>query len=249
MKRFIDILLSGIGLTVLLPILGLVAVGIKLSSTGPVFFRQERMGRHGGTFKIFKFRTMNVQNNDNGIQVTAGGDSRITPLGKILRKYKLDELPQLLNVLKGDMALVGPRPEVPEFASLFPSHYRKILRVRPGITHPITLRFRREEEILASSTTPREFYIHKILPEKLAAYETNLEQNCFQDLFTILQTVFPLGNLELYGPEHFSPMVGGNIIPFPTTSVQNIPAFSGSVEDGVEAAELNANSPSQIILP
>lgn len=223
MKRFIDILLSGIGLAVLLPVFGILAVGLKISSSGPVFFRQERMGRHGSSFRIYKFRTMEVQNSDAGCQVTAGGDSRITPMGKFLRRSKLDELPQLINVLRGDMALVGPRPEVPEFAALFPGQYHRILTVRPGITHPATLLFRREEEILAASPTPRDFYITKVLPEKLEAYETNLQQSFGQDIWTIIKTVFPLGGAKPYGPEHFGPADGRNIIPFPTTIVENIP--------------------------
>ncbi len=151
LKRIIDILLSGIGLLFLLPVFAVVALGLKMTSPGPVFFRQEPMGLHGSKFYIFKFRSMTVHNKNDGIKVTACGDSRITPFGRFLRRSKLDELPQLLNVVRGEMALVGPRPEVPEFAGLFPMEYNRILSVRPGITHPATLYFRREEERFADA--------------------------------------------------------------------------------------------------
>ncbi len=240
MKRFIDILLSGIGVATLLPVFCIVAIGLKISSPGPVFFRQKRMGRHGVPFMIFKFRTMDVQNNDDGCQVTAGGDSRIHTFGKFLRYYKLDELPQLINILQGDMALVGPRPEVLEFAALFPSEYQSILQVRPGITHPVTLLFRREEEILATSSNPREFYLSKVLPEKLGAYESNLEQSFSQNILTIFKTIFPVGQFKPYGPEHFGVLKGCSIIPFPSTDVENIPAFPNSLSGEREALKADS---------
>ncbi len=236
LKRIVDILLSGIGIVFLLPVFAVVALGVKMTSPGPIFFRQERMGLSGSTFRIFKFRTMKVQKPNSGCQVTANGDSRITPFGAFLRQYKLDELPQLLNVIIGDMALVGPRPEVPEFADLFPAEYKRILQVRPGITHPATLYFRREEEILATAHDPREFYIHKLLPEKLAAYESNLEQSLTRDIQTIVETILPHGTTKAYGPEHFAPVRALGIVPFPTTMVENVPAFSDSAYDTCESA-------------
>lgn len=236
MKRIIDILFCGIGLVVLLPLFAAVALGLKMTSPGPVFFRQERMGLDGATFRIFKFRTMRVQKLNSGCQVTADGDARITPLGSFLRRTKLDELPQLINVVQGDMALVGPRPEVPEFAELFPAEYGRILKVRPGITHQATLYFRREEEILATAPDPREFYIHKVLPEKLAAYEANLDQSLAQDIRTIVETILPNGPVKAYGPEHFAPVGSLGIVPFPTTVVENIPVFLDFPDDGRESA-------------
>jgi len=236
LKRFFDILLSGIGVTVLAPAFILVAVILKFVSPGPVFFRQERMGLKGSTFRIFKIRTMKVQKLGSGCQVTAGGDSRIFPFGRFLRRTKLDEFPQLINVLQGDMSLVGPRPEVAEFANLFPSEFQRILKVRPGITHPATLRFRREEEILAKSTDPREFYINRVMPKKLAAYEEDLQQSLLQDIQTIVRTIIPNGTIEPYGPEHFVPAEACTIIPFPATTVENIPVF----EEVAESADTKA---------
>jgi lipopolysaccharide/colanic/teichoic acid biosynthesis glycosyltransferase len=244
LKRLFDVFFSSIGLIVLLPVFAVVALGLKMTSPGPVFFRQVRMGRHGSSFRIFKFRTMKVQKSNIGCQVTAQGDSRVTPVGNMLRRSKLDELPQLINVLRGEMSLVGPRPEVLEFVDLFPFEYGRILKVRPGITHPATLSFRYEEDILATRSDPRQFYIQKILPKKLAAYEANLEQSLVKDILTIIKTVFPGGTTKPYGPEHFVPEGTGGIIPFPTM-VENIPDYSADVH---EASEASAGY-SQIILP
>jgi hypothetical protein len=129
------------------------------------------------------------------------------------------------------MSFVGPRPEVPEFAGLFPMEYTHILKVRPGITHPATLYFRREEEILATAEDPREFYIHKVMPEKLAAYQTRLEQTLAEDIKTIVETIVPFGTGKSYGPEHFAPVGSLGIVPFPVM-VENIPPFSDSANDG-----------------
>ena len=191
------------GLAVIWPVLLVIAVGVKLSSPGPVLFRQQRLGRGGHPFRICKFRSMTVQN--TGPSVTAGGDARVTPFGRFLRRTKLDELPQLLNVLAGQMSFVGPRPEVPEFAELYPQEYARILKVRPGITHPGTLRFRREEEILATRPDTRRFYIDEILPAKIAAYEAVLEQGLLQDIRTIVETIAPFMAAEPLGPENFAP--------------------------------------------
>ncbi len=199
MKRFVDIVVAIVGLLIFSPFLMMVAVAVKMTSSGPVLFRQERVGRYGHTFEIVKFRTMIVQKSCPGCQVTAGGDPRITPVGKFLRHHKLDELPQLLNVLRGEMSFVGPRPEVPEFAELFPLEYAQILKVRPGITHPATLSFRREEEILADISDPRKFYIDQVMPKKLAAYEVQLEQSLAQDIRTIVETIMPQLGEEAFG--------------------------------------------------
>lgn len=231
LKRIVDILLSSLGLVVLSPAFLLVAAGLKITNLGPIFFRQERMGFHGKTFLIFKFRTMHVQKSDSGSMVTAENDSRITSLGKFLRRYKIDELPQLINVVRGEMALVGPRPEVPEFVRIYPREYARILEVRPGITHSVTLAFRREEEILAQSSNPQEFYIKTILPEKLAAYEVHLKQSLAQDISTIVNTIIPHKAGKPFGPEHFSSTEAGRIIPFPATTVENIPAFAEKMDN------------------
>jgi len=178
---------------------------------------------------------MKVQTLDSGCQVTANGDSRVTPIGRFLRRNKLDELPQLINVFVGHMALVGPRPEVPEFAELFPSEFQRILTVRPGITHPVTLFFRREEEILAATKNPREFYIRKVLPEKLAAYESNLQQSLLGNFRTIAETLVPSRIIKPYGPEHFAPEGALGIMPFPTSG-ESISAFPAIANERKSAA-------------
>ena len=155
-KRAFDILVSVAGLIVLLPLLLLVATAIKLDSSGPVFFRQWRVGRKFRRFGIYKFRTMIDDAFDRGLPITVGRDSRITRVGKILRKTKIDELPQLLNVLKGDMSLVGPRPEVPRYVELFRPDYEHILKVRPGLTDLASLKYSDEASILGQSANPRE---------------------------------------------------------------------------------------------
>jgi lipopolysaccharide/colanic/teichoic acid biosynthesis glycosyltransferase len=192
-KRCFDVSASAIGLIVLLPLILGVAVSVRLTSPGSVVFAQSRLGRHGRPFRMYKFRSMVVDADRRGARVTAGGDPRITPVGRILRRTKLDEVPQLWNVLKGDMSLVGPRPEVPEFAAMFPRQYQRILNVRPGITHRTTLAFRSEEAILADEQVrePRRFYIDRVMPRKLAMYEECLEDPLLRDIWTILETVSP----------------------------------------------------------
>ena len=191
MKRILDLAFALLGLALLSPVLVLVAIGVALTSEGPVLFRQERLGLGGAKFQILKFRTMTVNQAPDAALVTAGGDARITPFGAFLRRWKLDELPQLFNVLRGEMAFVGPRPEVAEFAELFPREYGRILQVRPGITHPATLSFRREEAILAAASDPRRFYVERLMPRKLEAYEAQLQQSLLGDIWTILATMIP----------------------------------------------------------
>ena len=151
LKRIFDIIVSFIGLLVLLPIFMIIAFIIKVDSKGPIFFRQIRIGKNGKKFKIFKFRTMVVDAEKKGMQITIDGDNRITRAGYILRKSKLDELPQLINVLKGDMSFVGPRPEVPRYVAMYDERQRSILKVTPGITDIASIEFRDENSLLAKA--------------------------------------------------------------------------------------------------
>lgn len=173
-KRLFDVICSGLGLLLLSPVLLAVAVWIKLDSPGPVMFRQERVGRFGRTFRIHKFRTMRVDAPALGPQITIGADPRITRSGQFLRASKLDELPQLWDVLRGAMSLVGPRPEVPRYVALYPAELRDVvLSVRPGITDPASLSFRNESELLARAADPEREYVEVVMPAKLklaAAY-------------------------------------------------------------------------------
>lgn len=163
-----DVLFAGVGLLLLLPLLAAVAVWIKLDSPGPVFFRQERVGRHGQLFRIHKFRTMVSDASMAHRQITVGADPRITRAGQWLRHSKVDELPQLIDVLRGDMSLVGPRPEVPRYVAQYPTPLReKVLSVRPGITDYASLEFRRESELLALAADPEREYVEVVMPQKL----------------------------------------------------------------------------------
>lgn len=167
LKRMFDLLVSSTGLLVLSPLLLLLALWIKLDSEGPAFYRGVRVGWRGKRFRIFKFRTMVVDADRIGGPSTSDDDSRITRVGRFLRKYKLDELPQLIDVLKGEMSLVGPRPEVPQEVSLYTEEERMLLSVRPGITDYASLRFHNEGEILRGSADPHEAYRRLIRPEKI----------------------------------------------------------------------------------
>ena len=167
-KRLFDIVCAGIGLLLLSPLLLAVAVWVKLDSPGPVMFRQERVGRFGATFRIHKFRTMRVDAPRLGPQITIGDDARITRSGRWLRASKVDELPQLWDVLRGAMSLVGPRPEVPRYVALYPADLRElVLSVRPGITDPASLSFRNESELLARAEDPEREYVEVVMPMKL----------------------------------------------------------------------------------
>lgn len=167
-KRSFDLLAAGAGLLALAPLFALLALLIKLDSPGPVFFRQWRVGRHGEPFRIFKFRTMTVQQRPGGPEVTVAGDARITRTGAWLRRWKLDELPQLIDVLRGTMSLVGPRPEVPRYVAHYPPAWReRLLSVRPGITDFASVRYRNENELLARAENPEREYIDVVLPAKL----------------------------------------------------------------------------------
>lgn len=170
MKRIFDIIASGFGLLLLSPLFVIIAIWIMLDSKGPVFYRQVRVGRHNKDFKIFKFRSM-CQDADKGSLVTIGGrDPRITRSGYFIRKYKIDELPQLINVLLGDMSLVGPRPEVRHYVNYWTKEQMRVLDVRPGITDPASIRFRNENELLQKADNPEEYYINVIMQEKIKLY-------------------------------------------------------------------------------
>lgn len=167
-KRAFDLLITSLGLLLLSPLLLLIALAIKLDSRGPVFFRQQRVGRQGVRFRIHKFRTMQVGADAQGGPITVGADPRITRVGAWLRRHKLDELAQLIDVLQGTMSLVGPRPEVPRYVAMYPPALRdKLLSVRPGITDLASIAFRRESELLAAAADPERAYVEQVLPEKL----------------------------------------------------------------------------------
>lgn len=166
MTRLLDIVLSCLLLITLSPFIIVAAIAIKLSSEGRVLFRQNRVGRNGVDFLMIKFRTMRTGKEHLG-QLTVGNDTRITPIGRFLRKYKLDELPQLINVLLGDMSIVGPRPEVRKYVALYNDEQRRILKVRPGITDYASIAYTNEAELLACQPDPEKYYIEQILPEKI----------------------------------------------------------------------------------
>ena len=189
MKRLVDITLSFLGLLLCLPLFALVALLIKLDSSGPVFFKHPRIGRDFQPFALCKFRTM-VTQAQRGLPITIANDPRITVAGRFLRTTKIDELPQLWNVLKGDMSLVGPRPEVPKYVELFGGEYSDILRVRPGITDYAAIEFRDEESILKKYRDPEEGYIREVLPHKIELYKKYLkEKSLLTDLKLILLTL------------------------------------------------------------
>lgn len=196
MKRLFDLCAAIFGLLLLSPTLAAIAAAIKLNSRGPVFFRQERVGRGFRRFRIFKFRTMVADAPQRGGQITSGhNDPRITRVGRFLRHWKLDELPQLLNVVAGEMSLVGPRPEVPRYVEMFRSDYADILKVRPGITDLASIRFRDEASILAGTANPEQIYVREILPEKLTlAHEYVARASFGFDLRIIFQTILRMAS-------------------------------------------------------
>lgn len=186
LKRTFDILFSSIGLLMLLPVFLVMAVWIKADSEGPVFYRQVRVGMHGKLFRIFKFRSMRL-GSDKASQITIGErDSRITRSGIIIRKYKLDELPQLINVFIGDMSFVGPRPEVPKYVDLYTEAQRHVLDVRPGITDMASIKYINENELLGKANNPEDYYIHTIMPDKLSINLEYVKNNSFMDDVTII---------------------------------------------------------------
>ena len=189
MKRLFDILLSGLGLLIISPLFLIVAIWIKLDSPGPIFYRQVRVGRYNKDFRIFKFRSMRI-GSDKGSLVTIGGrDPRITRSGYFIRKFKIDELPQLINVLVGDMSLVGPRPEVRHYVNYWTEEQMHVLDVRPGITDPASIKFRNENELLAQAEDPEKYYIEVIMQEKIKLYLEYVKKNSlWYDIKLIFQT-------------------------------------------------------------
>ena len=189
MKRLFDIVASGLGLIVLSPVFLILAIWIKCDSEGPVFYRQVRVGRWNKDFRIFKFRSMRV-GADKGSLVTIGGrDPRITRSGYFIRKFKFDELPQLINVLVGDMSLVGPRPEVRHYVDYYTPEQIHVLDVRPGITDPASIKFRNENELMEKAEDPEKYYIEVIMQEKIRLYLEYVEKhNFWYDLGLIFKT-------------------------------------------------------------
>jgi lipopolysaccharide/colanic/teichoic acid biosynthesis glycosyltransferase len=189
MKRLFDIVASGLGLVVLSPLFLIIAIWIKLDSKGPVFYRQVRVGRYNKDFRIFKFRSMRV-GSDKGSLVTIGGrDPRVTKSGYWIRKFKLDELPQLINVFIGDMSLVGPRPEVRHYVDYWTTEQMHVLNVRPGITDPASIKFRNENELMEKAEDPEKYYIEVIMQEKIKLYLEYVEKHSFfYDIALIFKT-------------------------------------------------------------
>lgn len=189
-KRIFDILFSSIGLILISPILLVISIIIKITSEGPILFKQVRVGKDNKDFKILKFRTMIVDADKKGLKITVKDDPRITKIGKLLRKTKLDELPQLFNVLLGDMSFVGPRPEVRKYVDLYTEEQKQVLSVRPGITDLASIKYRNENELLDQSSNPEETYINEIMPSKLKInldYVKNI--NLVNDIKLILLTI------------------------------------------------------------
>lgn len=190
MKRFFDLFFSLIGLILLIPFFLLVAFFIAIDSKGGIFYKQKRVGKNGVDFDLFKFRSMRTDADKKGLLTVGGHDPRITKVGYYIRKYKIDELPQLLNVLKGDMSLVGPRPEVRRYVDLYTEEQKKVLSVQPGVTDYASIEFSNENELLGESENPEQLYINEIMPAKL---QLNLkyiaEKNIWVDLKIIFRTI------------------------------------------------------------
>ena len=190
MKRSFDLIVALAGLLILSPLLLLISLIILLTMGWPIFFRQVRVGRESRDFKIFKFRSMVRRAENDGLAITTGGDCRVTPFGRFLRRTKLDELPQLFNVVAGDMSLVGPRPEVPQYVSLYNEDQRRVLSVRPGLTDPASIAYRDEESVLARYDDPEKAYIEKIMPAKLKMNLSYIDKAGFRtDFGLILKTL------------------------------------------------------------
>ena len=186
MIRFFDFILSLVGLVVLAPIFIVLAIWIKIDSKGPVFYKQVRVGQNGINFGLFKFRSMVVDADKKGLITVGGRDPRITRSGYFIRKYKLDELPQLINVLLGDMSLVGPRPEVRKYVELYTDEQQKVLSVKPGITDYASIEYMDENEILGKSNDPEKTYIEEIMPEKIKYNMKYIQNKNVSEYFKII---------------------------------------------------------------
>ena len=193
MKRLFDIVASGIGLLMLSPLFIVLAIWIKLDSEGPVFYRQVRVGKDNKDFKIFKFRSMRV-GADKGSLVTIGGrDPRVTRSGYFIRKFKFDELPQLINVFIGDMSLVGPRPEVRHYVNYWTPEQMRVLSVQPGITDPASIKFRNENELMEKAENPEDYYINVIMQDKIKLYLEYVDNHSFfGDIALIFKTFWTI---------------------------------------------------------
>ena len=198
LKRVFDIIVSFCGIIILFPLIIIVSILIKITSKGPVLFKQVRVTKNGKLFKIYKFRTMK-ENSEGNKQITVGKDNRITGIGHILRKTKLDELPQLFNVLKGEMSLVGPRPEVPKYVELYTDEQIEILKVPAGITDYASIYFSNESELLGEVENPEEFYIKKIMPYKIELNKKYINEiGIMTDIKIIILTILKiLGLIKL----------------------------------------------------
>lgn len=187
LKRAFDILFVLPGLIILFPLMGLIALFIRMDSKGPVLYIQNRVGRYGKPFGLYKFRTMHPDSDKKGLLTVGGRDPRVTSIGYTLRRYKLDELPQLVNVLKGEMSLVGPRPEVQKYVDLYTPEQRQVLTLRPGLTDYASLHYFNENELLADSADPEKRYVEELMPAKL---KLNLQYLRDAGLFTDLKIIF-----------------------------------------------------------
>ncbi|HIZ85324.1 MAG TPA: sugar transferase [Candidatus Coprenecus stercoravium] len=190
MKRIFDIIISGLGLLILSPLFLILAIWIKYDSPGPVFYRQTRVGKNNKDFRIFKFRSMKIGSDKLGLITVGGHDPRVTTSGYYIRKYKLDELPQLINVFIGDMSLVGPRPEVRKYVDMYNSEQLHVLDVRPGITDMASIRYRNENEILEQAKNPEKYYCDVIMQDKLRINLEYVSHHTFLgDIKIIVQTL------------------------------------------------------------
>jgi lipopolysaccharide/colanic/teichoic acid biosynthesis glycosyltransferase len=191
MKRLFDFVSSLCGILILLPLFVILAFAVVIDTGFPVFFLQKRVGLYGRPFYIYKFRTMTLQKDASQGSFDAGDSRRVTPVGRVLRRTKLDELPQLWNVLRGDMSLVGPRPEVQKWVDVYPERWSRVLSLRPGITDNASLEFRNEEELLAASSNPEKTYSDEVLPRKLDLYEDYVQNHSLAgDIRIIFRTIF-----------------------------------------------------------
>lgn len=190
-QRLFDLCLATLGLIISAPLFLLIALLVRLGSPGPALFRQKRIGRFGEPFEIFKFRTMVADAEKRGMQITVGDDARVTRIGRFLRNNKIDELPQLINVLKGEMSIIGPRPEVPRYVERYTDHQRRILLLRPGISSAASIAYHRESEILARSSNPEQFYCDEVLPAKIRRdIEYARNATIWSDCLILFQTFF-----------------------------------------------------------
>ena len=190
LKHLMDVVISGGALLVIWPVLLLIALAIKIDDPGPVFYRQVRVGKGGKEFRIYKFRTMVVDADKKGLQITVGRDNRITRMGALLRKTKLDELAQLINVFTGEMSFVGPRPEVPKYVNLYTPYQRQVLLVRPGITDYASIAYRNENDLLEGAEDPEKMYIETIMPDKIELNMKYLREiSPIADIRLILSTI------------------------------------------------------------